>query len=76
MKDKRKFNVLNRDQVYLYMAEESPVVSNSCNDCDAESNPVSACQEVPVSVCGNCSEGTANNIIIDCLVDLAVGCFG
>ena len=76
MKDKRKLNAIIRDQVYLYMAEEGPVVSNSCNDCEQEVNPLSGCPDIPVSVCGNCAEGAANDLIIDCMLNFAFGCVG
>ena len=75
MKDKRKLQTINVDQVFLYMSEYNPVVSDSCNECEGNNTPLSSCPEVPVEVCGDCSEGAANDIIIDCMLLWASGCY-
>ena len=75
MKDKRKLKAINIDQVFLYMSEYSPVVSNSCNGCEEDNTPLASCPEVPVEVCGDCSQGAANDIIVDCMLLWASGCY-
>ena len=58
MIDKRKLKVFDMQKVFFYANEECPVVVDSCNECEEESGPLDSCPEVPVEVCGNCSEAS------------------